>query len=93
MTTSERKAGERIVSVRVTEDSLVVDLADGRTVSVPLTWYPRLLHATPEERSHWQLAGAGYGVHWPEIDEDLSVNGILAGLPAPGGAVPLQHAR
>ena len=91
MNTSERKAGERIVTVRVTEDTLAVDLADGRSISVPLAWYPRLLHATPVQRNQWQLAGAGFGIHWPEIDEDLSVGGILAGLPAVG-AVSTQHA-
>jgi hypothetical protein len=58
-------------------------LADGRTISAPLAWYPRLLHATPEQRTNWQVAGAGYGIHWPEIDEDISVEGLLRGAPAP----------
>ena len=89
MTTSERKASERIISVGVSDDELSVRLADGRTVSVPLAWYPRLLHATPEQRTHWEIAGAGYGIHWPEIDEDLSVTGILSGVPAPGVRVAL----
>ncbi len=92
MTTSETKPGERIVSVRITEAALVVGLADGRSVSVPLAWYPRLLNATPAQRNHWEIAGAGYGIHWPDIDEDLSISGILAGSPAPGVAVPVQHA-
>lgn len=92
MTTLGPKPGERIVSVHITESAVVVDLADGRTVSVPLAWYPRLLNATPAQRNEWQIAGAGYGIHWPEIDEDLSVSGILAGSPAPGVAVPVQHA-
>src|ERR1700741_3516586 len=61
MNTSEYRAGERIVTVRLTEVTLVVDLADGRSISVPLAWYPRLLHATPAQRNHWQLAGAGFG--------------------------------
>jgi hypothetical protein len=68
--------------VSVTEDSLVVDLADGRTLSVPLAWYPRLLHGAPEERSNWRLIGRGEGIHWPDLDEDLSVEGLLAGRPS-----------
>ena len=88
--TSEPKAGERIIGVDVTDDVLIVALADGRSVSVPLAWYPRLLHATAAQRSQWQIAGAGFGIHWPEIDEDLSVQGILLGLPAPGVHVELQ---
>ena len=83
MTTSEPKAGAQVVDVKVTEDHLVVDLLDGRSVSVPLAWYPRLLHATPEQRAHWEIAGAGFGIHWPDLDEDLSVMGLLAGAPAP----------
>ncbi len=70
------------VRVRVTEDELSLDLADGRTVSVPLGWYPRLSHATPEERDGWELIGGGSGVHWPEVDEDVSVASLLAGRPS-----------
>jgi hypothetical protein len=92
MNTSEHKAGERIVGVEVSEDMLSVSLADGRIVSVPLAWYPRLLHATAEQREHWELAGAGYGIYWPDIDEDLSVRGILFGIPARGGHVALRNA-
>ncbi len=92
MNSSEPKAGERIVGVHLTEDLLIVDLADGRAVSVPLAWYPRLLKATAEQRSRWQIAGAGFGIHWPEIDEDLSVQGLLAGSPAPGVRIPLRTA-
>ena len=77
---------ERVLDVRCTADSLIVDLMDGRTISVPLVWYPRLLHAAPEQRAKWELAGAGYGIHWPEIDEDLSTEGLLRGAPAPPGA-------
>jgi len=83
MTTLEPKAGERIKDVRVTEDTISVDLYDGRTITVPLTWYPRLLHASPEQRADWELAGAGYVIHWPGIDEDLSAQGLLQGAPAP----------
>ena len=69
--------------VRCTKNTLQVDLLDGRTTIVPLAWYPRLLHATPQERNNWKVAGGGYGIHWPDIDEDLSVEGLLRGLPAP----------
>ena len=68
--------------VRVTNDTLMVDLSDGRTISVPLEWFPRLLHATHEERSNWRLIGRGHGIHWEEIDEDISVEGLLAGRPS-----------
>jgi hypothetical protein len=65
------------------EDKLIVDLADGRSISVPLAWFPRLLHASSMERENWEIAGPGYGLHWPDIDEDLSVEGLLRGAPAP----------
>ncbi|MDP2935847.1 MAG: DUF2442 domain-containing protein [Dehalococcoidia bacterium] len=65
--------------ITVTEDALIVDLGDGRTVSVPLAWYPRLLHGTPEERNNWRLIGEGGGVHWPDLDEDVSVENIILG--------------
>ena len=68
--------------VTVTEDALVVDLVDGRTVSVPLLWYPRLAHGSPVERANWRLIGRGEGVHWPDLDEDISVGGLLAGRPS-----------
>jgi hypothetical protein len=68
--------------VKVTRNALKVDLSDGRTISVPLTWYPRLLHATPEERKNWRLIGRGRGLHWEDIDEDISVEGLLAGHPS-----------
>jgi hypothetical protein len=75
--------GAKAVSVELTEDELKVGLLDGRTIIVPLAWYPRLLHATPEQRTNWRLAGAGFGIHWPDIDEDLSVEGLLRRAPAP----------
>lgn len=75
--------GERVIEVACTEDKLIVDLADGRSISVPMAWYPRLLHATALERDNWQIAGAGFGIHWPDIDEDLSVEGLLRGAPSP----------
>lgn len=88
MATSGRKAGERVKDVRLTEDVLSVDLLDGRTISVPLAWYPRLLHASAEQRSNWKVAGAGFGIHWPDVDEDLSVEGLLRGAPAPNALIP-----
>lgn len=75
--------GERVIEVACTEDKLIVDLSDGRSISVPLAWYPRLLHATPLERGNWQITGASVGIHWPDIDEDLSVEGLLRGAPSP----------
>ena len=69
-------------NVSVTEDSLSVDLSDGRTIAVPLAWFPRLLHATREERKNWRLIGKGQGIHWEDIDEDISVEGLLAGRPS-----------
>lgn len=67
------------MSVAVTEDTLTTELSDGRTISVPLSWYPRLVHATPEEKSNWELIGGGQGIHWPDLDEDISIEGLLAG--------------
>ena len=66
-------------SVTVTEDTLTLELRDGRAISVPLAWFPRLVHATPEERRNWRLIGEGDGVHWEDLDEDISVKGMLAG--------------
>jgi hypothetical protein len=70
------------VDVRTTEDTLTVDLSDGRTISVPLGWYPRLEHASPGERADWRLIGKGQGIHWEKLDEDISVEGLLAGRPS-----------
>lgn len=78
-----RKIDPRVEAVYFTRDSLVVDLMDGRSISAPLAWYPKLMRATPRERAYWKIAGAGYGIHWPEIDEDLSTEGLLRGAPAP----------
>ncbi len=83
MTSSTIITDERVADVEVTEETLNVTIMDGRTISVPLGWYPRLLHATPAQRQNWQIAGGGYGIHWPEIDEDLSAEGLLRGAPAP----------
>ena len=86
MNISARVTDERVLDVRFDEASLVVDLMDGRTISVPLAWYPRLQQATEAQRRHWEMAGAGYGIHLPDIDEDLSTEGLLRGAPAPRAA-------
>ena len=70
------------VDIRTTEYTLTVDLSDGRTISVPLGWYPRLEYANPEERANWKLIGRGHGIHWEDIDEDLSVEGLISGKPS-----------
>jgi hypothetical protein len=80
MSSSEVEIREaRAADVKVTDDSLSAELTDGRTIIVPLAWYPRLLHATPSERNSWRLIGGGRGIHWPEVDEDISVANLLAG--------------
>jgi hypothetical protein len=79
---SEIKPGERVKDVRFTEDTIAVDLMDGRTIIVPLAWYPRLFNATQEKRRNWRISGAGYGIHWPDLDEDLSTEGLLRGAPS-----------
>lgn len=75
--------GLRVRDVHCSDEELIVSVADGRRLAVPLRWFPRLLHATPQQRSHWQVTGGGYGIHWPEIDEDLSTEGLFAGAPSP----------
>ncbi|MDY6783644.1 MAG: DUF2442 domain-containing protein [Cyanobacteriota bacterium] len=77
------RADERVRNVNLSEDTISVELMDGRIITVPLTWYPRLLNATPEQRNQWEICGGGYGIHWEEIDEDLSTEGMLRGAPAP----------
>jgi hypothetical protein len=77
------KVDERVSNVHFTEETISVDLMDGRTITVPLVWYPRLLNATTEQRSLWEVCGGGFGIHWDEIDEDLSTEGLLRGIPAP----------
>lgn len=79
MSTSAFRVEPRAVSARCTEDALVVVLADGRELTVPLEWFPRLATASPEARQNWRLVGGGVGLHWPDLDEDLSVAGLLAG--------------
>lgn len=80
MTTSAAKIDvPNAMNIMITEDTLTVDLSDGRTISVPVAWFPRLLHATPEERKNWKLIGHGSGIHWHDLDEDISVENLLAG--------------
>jgi hypothetical protein len=83
MATSNPSVDPRAIDVATDDDNLTVDLADGRRVIVPLAWFPRLLHAQPDQRQNWRLVGDGQGVHWPDIDEDLSVSGLLRGSAAP----------
>ena len=83
MDMSAIRADERVKNVHVTEETISVDLMDGRTITVPIVWYPRLLNATPEQRANWEVCGGGYGIHWEDIDEDLSTEGLLRGAPAP----------
>ena len=77
------QADERATNVEFTEDELRVASMDGRTISVPLVWYPRLLNATAAQRNNWEISGGGYGIHWLDIGEDLSTEGLLRGAPAP----------
>ena len=83
MATLEPKSGERVRDVHINDDTISVDLFDGRTITVPLAWFPRLLHATAAQRAEWRVSGAGYGIHWPRLDEDLTTQGLLLGAPAP----------
>jgi len=92
-----QRADIRIRAVRLNRDELTVALMDGRTISTPLAWYPPLAQATPEQLADWEIAGAGFGIHWPALDEDLSTEGLLAGARAPSGSErwqsPLEPVR
>jgi hypothetical protein len=90
MGSSVAKTDERVLDVAFSDDALSVSLRDGRTITVPLVWYPRLLEATPAQRTNWKIAGGGYGIHWPDIDEDLSTEGLLRGAPAPKAHAPTK---
>ncbi len=81
------RADERVRDISFSEDSFTVELMDGRAITTPLAWFPRLLHASVEQRQDWQISGGGYGIHWPAIDEDLSTEGLLRGAPAPRGSL------
>lgn len=78
-------------SVRVSDDELTVELVDGRTIIVPIAWFPRLAHGTPEERDNWELLGGGMGIHWEDLDEDISVSGLLAGRKSAETQASLQR--
>ncbi len=88
MSFSASAADERVLDVQSTDDTLSVSLRDGRVITVPLVWYPRLLNATPAQRRNWKIAGGGYGIRWPDLDEDLSTEGLLRGAPAPKASSP-----
>ena len=81
------RADERVRDVSFAGDAFTVELKDGRAITTPLAWFPRLLHATEQERSNWQVSGGGYGIHWPDVDEDLLTEGLLRGAPAPRGTL------
>ena len=83
MAISRIKADERVMNLHINDAEITVALMDGRSISVPLAWYPRLLDATARQRGNWEICGGGYGIHWLEIDEDLSTEGLLRGAPAP----------
>jgi len=72
----------KAIDVIITDETLTVELSDGRTIAVPIAWYPRLYHAAPEERKKWRLIGVGEGIHWPDLDEDISVENLILGKPS-----------
>ena len=80
----------RAQDVRITAEELIVELEDGRTLSAPLAWFPRLYHGTPEERNNWRFIGDGEGIHWPDLDEDIEVLHLLAGIPSQESPRSLQ---
>lgn len=81
------RADERVRDLSFSEDTFTVELMDGRSITTPLAWFPRLLHATAAQRRNWRISGGGYGIHWPDVDEDLSTEGLLRGAPAPRGSL------
>jgi hypothetical protein len=83
MNTAVRIQEVRIKDISISEDTITAHLVDGRTISVPLAWSWRLSEATPKQRANWRIIGEGHGVHWPDIDEDISAEGMLYGIPAP----------
>ena len=86
-----RSKGASILAVRISKHLLTVGLQDGRSISVPLSWYPRLLHGSSGERGNWRLIGQGEGIHWPDLDEDISVTGLLEGTPSQESRESLQE--
>lgn len=93
MSSSQTETGEEVVAtdVRVTDEAIGVVLADGRTLTVPLDWYPRLQAGSSRERKNWRLIGSGVGIHWPDLDEDISVEGLLAGRRSGESAASLER--
>ncbi|MGV7207967.1 DUF2442 domain-containing protein [Oxalobacteraceae bacterium A2-2] len=91
MNTSAWKPDHRIRTVSFDADNLIVALLDGRTISAPLAWYPRLQEASQPQLAAWEIIGAGHGIHWPQLDEDLSIEGLLAGYPAPARRSPPEN--
>lgn len=87
MGTTATRADERVQDVSFSDDAFTVALWDGRAITTPLAWFPRLLHATVEQRRNWRVSAGGYGLHWPDLDEDLSTEGLLRGAPAPRGSL------
>jgi hypothetical protein len=81
----------RINRVTVTDDTVSVDLEDGRTIAVPIGWYPRLAHGTPAERANFQISGAGYGIHWPDLDEDIGIDGLIVGKQSTESATSFER--
>ena len=81
----------RVISVTVTDDTLSLDLEDGRTIAVPIGWYPRLAYGTPVERANFQISGAGYGIHWPDLDEDIGMEGLLLGKKSTESAASFER--
>jgi len=90
MSSSAITTDERVLDVAFSDDALSVSLRDGRVISVPLVWYPRLLNATLTQRKNWKIAGGGYGIHWPDVDEDLSTEGLLRGAKSPKSHSPTK---
>jgi hypothetical protein len=87
-TLADLEISTRARSVRFESERMIVTLTDDREISVPVAWYPRLAQATPKQRNHWRLIGEGEGIHWPDVDEDLPVAGILLGLKPPASLAP-----
>jgi len=92
MSTAAKIVEPRVMNIEVSDDEIIAHLVDGRTISVPLVWSWRLSEATPEQRQHWKILGDGQGVHWPDIDEDISVEGLLYGAPAHRPTTSTRHA-
>ena len=91
MTTLTLETDPIAIEVTVTEERLIVGLADGRSIAIPLEWYPRLTHGSPEERQNWQLLGDGYAIEWPDLDEHIGIEGLLAGRRSSESKTSLDH--